>query len=498
MGVVRTKSLVSSIYTYFGFILGAINIYLMTKYFAPAENGLTRTLFEISTLMTSVACLGIPTLVARYYPYYRALPQKKMDLLTLAFALGGIGILIVFAGSYFLEPLIIRKFSGKSPLLVEYFYISYPLVFFFLGFQIMEVHAWNQHKTILSNFMKEVVFRVFHTIIVLAFIFGLIRFHTFMNIFGFTYAVTFCGLIFYFWYKKQLPLGRLPSQVTKDLGKQMLRFTAFIFASNVITIISLTIDSILISSFKGLEFAAVFTLATYICTVIDVPQRSMISIGVPIIAQSWKDNDMANIANVYTKSSINLLIFSSFIFSVIWLNLDDAFDFLKLPAIYHEGKPLVLILGITKIIELGTGLNSQVISTSPRWRFELQSHLILLALTLPLNYYFVKTYGIMGAGVAQLISLTIYNGIRYLFLLKNYNMQPFTRQTLYSIILTLSLYFIVSRLINISIPLLNMIVRTLVFAGIYGFLVIRLNLSEDITILYKKGISLISSKMGRP
>jgi O-antigen/teichoic acid export membrane protein len=281
MGVVRTKSLVSSIYTYFGFILGAINIYLMTKYFAPAENGLTRTLFEISTLMTSVACLGIPTLVARYYPYYRVLPQKKMDLLTLAFALGGIGLLVVFAGSYFLEPLIIRKFSGKSPLLVEYFYISYPLVFFFLGFQILEVHAWNQHKTILSNFMKEVVFRVFHTIIVLAFIFGLIRFHTFMNIFGFTYAVTFCGLLFYFWYKKQLPLGKLPSQVTKDLGKQMLRFTAFIFASNVITIISLTIDSILISSFKGLEFAAVFTLATYICTVIDVPQRSMISIGVP-------------------------------------------------------------------------------------------------------------------------------------------------------------------------------------------------------------------------
>jgi O-antigen/teichoic acid export membrane protein len=207
---------------------------------------------------------------------------------------------------------------------------------------------------------------------------------------------------------------------------------------------------------------------------------------------------MANIANVYTKSSINLLIFSSFIFSVIWLNLDDAFDFLQLPAIYHEGKPLVLILGITKIIELGTGLNSQVISTSPRWRFELQSHLILLALTLPLNYYFVKTYGIMGAGVAQLISLTIYNGIRYLFLLKNYSMQPFTRQTLYSIILTLSLYFIISRLINISIPLLNMVVRTLAFTAIYGFLVIRLNLSEDITILYKKAVSLISSRMGRP
>lgn len=498
MGVVRTKSLVSSIYTYLGFMLGAINIYLMTKYFAPAENGLTRTLFEICALMTSVACLGIPTLVARYYPYYKVLPQKKMDLLTLAFVLGGIGILIVFAGSYFLEPLIIRKFSGKSPLLVKYFYISYPLVFFFLGFQIMEVHAWNQHKTILSNFMKEVAFRVFHTIIVLAFIFGLIRFHTFMNIFGFTYAVTFFGLLFYFWYKKQLPLGRLPSQITKDLGKQMLRFTAFIFASNVITIISLTIDSILISSFRGLEFAAVFTLATYICTVIDVPQRSMISIGVPVIAQSWKDNDMANIANVYTKSSINLLIFSSFIFAVIWLNLDDAFEFLKLPAIYHEGKPLVLILGITKIIELGTGLNSQVISTSPRWRFELQSHLILLALTLPLNYYFVKTYGIMGAGWAQLISLTIYNGIRYLFLLKNYNMQPFTRKTLYSIILTLSLYFIVSRLINISIPIINMAVRTLIFAAIYGFMVIRLNLSEDITILYKKGIALVTSRIGRP
>jgi len=496
MGVVRTKSLISTIYTYLGFILGAINIYLMTKYLTPAQNGLTRTLFEVSTLLTSFACLGVPTLVARYYPHYKALPSKKMDLLTLAFLTGGIGIIIVFTSTWLFQPLIVRKFSGKSPLLVEYFYLAYPLVFFFLGFQILEVHAWNQYKTILSNFMKEVVFRVFHTVLIVALIMGLIHFHTFMNIFGFTYAVTFSGLFFYFLYKKQLPLGKLPSQLTRDFAPQMLKFTIFIFASNIITIISNTIDAILLSSMRGLEYAAVYTLAQYICTVIDVPQRSMVSIGTPIIAQSWKDNDLTNIANVYTKSSINLLIFSSFIFCLIWLNLDDALHFLQLPEIYHEGKQLILLMGITKIIELGTGLNSQIISTSSRWRFELQSHIVLLILTLPTNYFLVRSHGIMGAGWAQLISLSIYNFIRYIFLLKNYNLQPFSMKTVYSLMLTFASYFLVNWLINTGSPLANIILRTALFVPIYGAVVIWLNLSEDITFLYRKGLRIVKGKLG--
>jgi O-antigen/teichoic acid export membrane protein len=497
MGVVRTNSLVSSIYIYLGFLLGAVNIYLLTKYFTPAENGLTRTMFEISTLFTSIASCGVPTLVARFYPYYRELPAKKMDLLSLAFLIGGIGLLLVFGATLLFEPLIIRKFSGKSPLLINYFYIAYPLTFFFLGFQIMEVHAWNQHKTILSNFMKEVVFRIFQFMIITAFILGLIHFKTFMNLFGLTYAVTFFGLLFYFWSKKRLPLALPPSETTKKLWKQMLPFTAFIFGSNVITIISQTIDAILISSIKGLEYTAVFTLATYICTVIDVPQRSMISIGVPVIAQSWKDKDMANIANVYAKSSLTLLIFSSFIFSIIWLNLDDTFTFLNLPAIYHEGKPVILLLGITKIIELGTGLNSQIIATSPRWKFELQSHLVLLALTIPLNVILVKSHGLIGAGIATFISLSIYNTIRYIFLWKTYNLQPFSRQTLYSILLTISLYFIVSRVINISTPLVNIVLRTLVFTTIYAVVLIRFNLSQDITGLYHNLLAFINKKIGR-
>lgn len=496
MGVVRTKSLISTIYTYLGFILGAINIYLMTKYLTPAQNGLTRTLFDVSTLLTSVACLGVPTMVAKYYPHYKPLPARKMDLLTLGFVIGGIGLILVFVASWLFQPLIIRKFSGKSPLLVQYFYLAYPLVFFFLGFQILEVHAWNQYKTILSNFMKEVVFRIFHTVLIVAFILGLIHFNSFINIFGFTYAVTFCGLLFYFLYKKELPLGKFPSQMTKDLLPQMLKFTSFLFASNVITIISNTIDAILLSSMMGLEYAAVYTLAQYICTVIDVPQRSMISIGVPIIAQSWKDNDLTNIANVYTKSSINLLIFSSFIFCLIWLNLDDAFNFLKLPEIYHQGKQLILIMGITKIIELGTGLNSQIIATSSRWRFELQSHIVLLLLTLPTNYFLVRSHGIMGAGWAQLISLTIYNLLRYFFLVKHYKLQPFSMKTVYSIVLSLSSYFLVSWLVNTGSPFTNIVLRTALFIPLYCVAVIWLNLSEDITFLYRKGLRIVKGKLG--
>src|ERR1041384_2239147 len=123
MSLVRKKSLVTSIYIYIGFLLGAINTFLFSKYFQPAEFGLTRVLLDVCMLFASLAALGSPSVLARFYPYYKShLSIKKIDLLTMAFIAGILGFLILCLGTYLFEPVIIRKFSGKSPLFIDYFY----------------------------------------------------------------------------------------------------------------------------------------------------------------------------------------------------------------------------------------------------------------------------------------------------------------------------------------------------------------------------------------
>ena len=43
-----------------------------------------------------------------------------------------------------------------------------------------------------------------------------------------------------------------------------------------------------------------------------------------------------------------------------------------------QGFSAFILLGLTRVIDLGTGVNAQIIGTSTSWRFELVSGAILL------------------------------------------------------------------------------------------------------------------------
>jgi len=51
-------------------------------------------------------------------------------------------------------------------------------------------------------------------------------------------------------------------------------------------------------------------------------------------------------------------------------------------------------------------------------------------LIIPLSYTLTVKYGIIGPAVANLVSFSVYNFVRFWFLWKRFNMQPFTSKTL--------------------------------------------------------------------
>jgi hypothetical protein len=139
-----------------------------------------------------------------------------------------------------------------------------------------------------------------------------------------------------------------------------------------------------------------------------------------------------------------------------------------------------LFIGISRIIDLGTGVNSQIIGTSIYWKFEFISGIILLALTLPLNYILAKQLQVIGPAIANLIAIIVYNGIRYLFLLRKFNMQPFTIKTLYPILLGIGAYGICYFLFHSYQGFGWIVLRSSVFIAVYATGVLLLDLSPDI------------------
>ena len=122
-------------------------------------------------MLAGFAGLGNTSFLVKFFPYYKsALSPKKNDLLLIGIMVCFVGFLLTLAGLFFLKPLVIQKFSGNAPLLVDYFFYLIPLFFFILFYQLLEAYSFGFDKGLVTTFLKETVLRLYTTIIILIYI----------------------------------------------------------------------------------------------------------------------------------------------------------------------------------------------------------------------------------------------------------------------------------------------------------------------------------------
>jgi O-antigen/teichoic acid export membrane protein len=489
MSTIRRQSIISTLLIYAGFFFGAINTYLFTQQgmldasFTLEQYGLTRAIIVTGNFLYGFASFGLAAVIYKFFPYYKDnLKEHENDLLSICLVLALIGFVLTTLAGVVFEPLIIRKFSSKSPLLVQYYFWIFPFLFFYLFFSILEAYAWSLRKTILPNFLKEAGFRISTTVLIILFIAGGINFELFIKLFSFLYALCFLILLWYLVRIKKFNFTLTISRVTKKFWRKMLTLAMFVYGGIIIQVTSQSIDSFVIASYvkEGLAYLAVYDFSTYVCSLVQAPQRSMIAISIPVLSQAWKDKDFPTVQKIYSRSSLNLLMVALFIFLLIWLNYDDAIDAFKLNPTLKAGKMVVLLWSLKYIIDMGTGVNAQIIGTSIFWRFEFLSGIVLVLLAVPLNVILVKRIGIDGAAWSSLIAFTIYNIIRLQFLWRKFKMQPFSINTLYVIVHALVCYAICYVLFRNLHGFGAMILRSVVFVLLFTITAFQFRISPDL------------------
>src|SRR6185436_7012022 len=99
-------------------------------------------------------------------------------------------------------------------------------------------------------------------------------------------------------------------------------------------------DTILLASVSanGLAAVAIYSLAQNMASLIQAPQRGIISSSIASLSQAWKDNDLGRINRIYKHSSINQLIFAAGMFALIWLNFQDGVFTFRLQKGYLDAK----------------------------------------------------------------------------------------------------------------------------------------------------------------
>lgn len=487
MATIRKQSIYSSIYIYAGFVFGAINVlYFFPKFFTPEQFGLTRILMDIALIFSTLCTAGMIPIAIKFSPFYNYhLPKEKSDLFALTFLIA-IATCIVF---YFLlpvlYPIIIRKFGFRSPLLIDYVEWIYPMVVGLVIFSLLEAYAWLISKNVASNFLREFLYRLLVTTLILMWSWKVIKsFDLFIGVYALLYLVLIIMLGWIVYRSNAFSITLTRSKLTKKYAPMMLKFGSAYFLSALLNILAKTNDTLIIASQSsgGLKDAAIFTIATYLITLMDVPQRSMVSSATIQIAHAWRSKDMPKLDRLYKKTALTLLIIALGIMGVIIINAPIILEYL---GDVYAGLPLLmLILGTGKLIELGTGMNAQILQLSKHWRIDLFTNIFFVCISIFLNYFMTKKYGLIGTAYGSVIAILLFNTIRFIYIKKLIKLQPFTMSHLYAICLALA-WSGLSNFISFGDNLIiYQTLKTIFFISGFTSSVIIMNLSQDITDLY--------------
>ncbi|HEX7846864.1 MAG TPA: polysaccharide biosynthesis C-terminal domain-containing protein, partial [Chitinophagaceae bacterium] len=347
----------------------------------------------------------------------------------------------------------------------------------------LEAYALGMGKAVLSSFLREVQWRLWTTVLIVLLMTGLIRdYDTFIKLFALGYPLIALTLLVYLVGTGKIHFTFKVSKVSRRFIGKIIRLCSFVYSGVLIFTLSQVFDTIVIASKldDGTAKAGIFGLAAIMASIIQAPQRGIIAASITHLSRAWKDKNMGMLQRVYQRSSINLLLFAAGIYLLIVLNYKEAIQTFGVQDSYLAGFNVFVLIGLTRVIDMGTGVNAQIIGTSTYWRFELISGIILLALMLPLTLFLTTRYDILGPAYSALISISTYNLIRIIFLWKKFKLFPFTKESIYILLLSAACFAVCHYAFKDIDGIAGLFVRSAAFIILYAGAAIYFKLSPDI------------------
>ena len=181
MGIVIRESIKSTITSYAGVLIGTINVVLLyTNFLSPEQLGLTRVLQDTTLLFISIAQLGSPNLIIKFFPHFKNPKNNHNGFLFFTIFYTIVGFLFFTILFFILRDAIFNVYLSKSPLIVEYLFLIIPLGLGLIFMNIFESYIIVHSKVVFPTFMREVFIKLSNTFLIVLFAFGVINFTQFL------------------------------------------------------------------------------------------------------------------------------------------------------------------------------------------------------------------------------------------------------------------------------------------------------------------------------
>ena len=466
MSVIARQSLKYTLIGYLGFLLGTLSAIFVF----PRDlefYGKLRFIMNSAEVIVPFIVFGVSYANVKFF-HYTHKNGKHHNMLSLSLLVIGINFLIFTLGFFILSLL----FPSIQNLQIwQYKFYVIPLVLILSLCQIFNKFTSNYKRIAVANIFDNLFPKIANLLAFSLFFFVGISQNIVFGIFLSVFVVSLMGYINY-----TNSLEKIQTDFSKDffkkdfLWKQFASYSFFGFLGTFGNY--LTINNYMVGEMLGMEELGVYSILYSLISLISIPQLGLFNISAPIINQSLEENNYEELDAFYKKTSLSLYFLGAVLFSCIVIGFPYLSMLIKNGSVLREYQPVIWIWGYAILIDLATGFNSNIISLSRYYKFNIIVMLLLAALTIVLNLYFLNNTNLklIGVAISTAISLTIYNGIKVAFNYVKFGVSPFTiEMILASIICTLAITFslILPEFNNAFINLIYkpLVVLAVIFAG---------------------------------
>lgn len=478
MGIIQRQGIKNTISSYIGILLGFVSlIVIQPKFLKPEEIGLARVLFAFSTLIASFIPIGVTNMTIKYFPHFRNPKNGHHGFMGFMLLFPIIGFIVSATGLYIFKEFIIAQYRRESPLIIDYYNYILPFSFFLAFTSVLTTYLISLFKSTVPSYINDVLMRLAYIGIIFLYHYQVITLTQFIALYVGIYALQLFLLIIYL-LKEDSPSLKPDWKFFNKHGiNEMVSFGLLLSLSSIAALGLKTLDSVLIGKFLPLSFVGIYTIASFIPTIIETPLNALDRIVTAKVAHAVADNDMDDVKDVFYKSVKYLSLIGALLFVGINCNIKYLLSIVGKD--FQQGFEVVWIISVGSLISMMGGANTSILFYSSKYW---QGALLLFSLviiTFICNMLLIPRYGINGAAMSTAISSLLYTSIKFFLIHRKFGFQPYNIDTIKTLCILAVCLIINTALPEFSHAIANIILRSIILGGTFIVAVYMLNIVPE-------------------
>lgn len=450
--------------------------------------GIVRFVEGIAYILSPVFVFGTSQALIHFSSNLAVIQKQKLFIFSIYIisSIAALFLIVIFVTFYF------NLFNNSKII-----YYSFAIALCMALLELFKKKASIANRLTVTTIFDSLIPKIALPVLFYFYLDNQLELQQFLSIYACVFIVVLFAIIFYL--KKyfssffNINFKSLFETISKH---EYFNFSLYAFAGSIGTIFALRIDAIIIPMFLTMEDNGNFSIAVSLVSAIAVPANGLFALYSPIIAKYFSTNNMTELNAKYKEISIFLFFIGFLLYSCLFLGIENLFLLLPTGAGLLNSVPLIMILGLTILINMGTGFNSEIITYSNHFRFNLIAIFVLIGLNLTLNIvflYFLKL-GVIWVAIASMISMLVFNLLKLVFIYRKFKLFPFDFKYLGLLIASTSVLFFVYNIPETISIFFNLIAKIALCLILNLVLIYRLNFVTQFNAILDNFFSKFSRK----